>query len=154
MADEDHCAAFGYLGGAVVAAAEPPILDPTDAADLLVAHRIAAMFSGQKKYTATVDQLRAIERSHPDLPVVHYQIRTLLLRTGRLSEAIAAFRSVAALQPDNPYVPVAIAAVLVWAGASDEAWQQAALTVALAERRDARSRAAASEMAARVVLAR
>jgi tetratricopeptide (TPR) repeat protein len=60
---------------------------------------------------------------------------------------------VAALQPDNPYVRVAIAGVLMRARQYDEARQEAALAVALAERRDARSRAVAHETAARIALA-
>ena len=154
VADEDHLAAFGYLGGAAVAADEPPTLDPADEAELLVAHRAAAMLVGQQKYTAAIDRLRAIVRGHPHLAAVQYQLGTLLLRTGRLSEAIAAYRAAATLQPDNPYVPVAIAAALVRAGISDDARRQAMLAVALAERRNERSRAAAHEIAARVALAR
>jgi choline-sulfatase len=154
VADEDHLAAFGYLGGAAVAADEPLTLEPTDEAELLVAHRAAAMLVSRKQYAAAIDRLRAIVRGHPHLAAVHYQLGALLLRTGRLSEAIAAYRAAATLQPDNAYVPVAIAVALVRAGIPDDAWRQAMLAVALAERRDERSRAAAHEIAARVALAR
>ena len=154
VADEDHLAAFGYLGGAAVAADEPLTLEPADEAELLVAHRAAAMLVSRKQYAAAIDRLRAIVRGHPHLAAVHYQLGELLLRTGRLSEAIAAYRAAATLQPDNAYVPVAIAAALLRAGILDDARRQAMLAVALAERRDERSRAAAHEIAARVALAR
>lgn len=153
-ADEDHYAALGYLGGGAVAAAAPPALDPDDEAELLERHRAAAMLAGQKKYTTAIEHLRAIARDHPELAVVQFQLGTLLLRTGRLEEAAAAYRAAAALQPDNPYVAVALAAALIRARDYDAARERAALAVALAERRDARSLAAAHEMAARVALAR
>ena len=153
-ADEDHYAALGYLGGGAVAGSEPAAMDPDDAAALIGAHRAAAMLAGQKKYSAAIERMRAITRAHPDLAVVRYQLGTLLVRTGRLEEATAAFRAVAALQPDNPYARIAIAGVLMRAQEYDAAREEAALAVALAERRDARSRAVAHETAARIALAR
>ena len=154
-ADEDQYAALGYLGGGAVAMSEPAEdIEPDAAAALIEAHREAAVLAGQKKYSAAIDRMRAITRAHPNLAVVQYQLGTLLVRTGRLEEATAAYRAVAALQPDNPYVRVAIAGVLLRAQELDAAQQQAALAVALAERGDIRSRAVAHEMAARVALAR
>jgi Flp pilus assembly protein TadD len=112
------------------------------------------MLTGQKKYSAAIDHLRRIARAHPQMTVVRYQLGTLLARTGRLDEAEAAFRAAALVEPDNPYVPAALAGVLVRAGQPDEARERAALAVALAEHRDARARAVAFETAARVALAR
>lgn len=153
-ADEDEYAALGYLGGGAVAVTQPAAIDPDDEAALLAAHRAAAMLAGQKKYTAAIDRLRAITRTHPDLAVVHYQRGMLLARTGRFDEAVEAFRETAALQPDNPYVRVAMAAASLRARQYDQAQDHAGVAVALAERRDARARAAANEIAARVALAR
>ena len=111
------------------------------------------MLAGQKKYAAAIDHLRRIARAHPQITVVRYQLGVLLSRTGRLPEAEAAFRAAALVEPDNPYIPAALAGVLVRAGQLDEARDRAALAVALAEHRDARARAAAYETAARVALA-
>ena len=152
-ADEDQYAALGYLVGGAVAGSEPTAIDPGDAAALIEAHRAAAKLAGQKDYDAAIDRMRAMTRAYPDLAVVQYQLGTLLVRTGRLEAAAAAFRAVAALQPDNPYVRVAIAGVLLRAQEYDDAREQAAMAVALAERRDARARAVAHETAARVALA-
>jgi tetratricopeptide (TPR) repeat protein len=152
-ADEDHYAALGYLGTVPTIAADSLPMDPEEEARILETHREAAMLAGQKKYGAAIDHLRRIARGHPQITVVRYQLGVLFSRTGRLAEAEAAFRAAALVEPDNPYVPVALAGVLVRAGKLDEARDRAALAVALAEHRDSRARAAAYETAARVALA-
>jgi tetratricopeptide (TPR) repeat protein len=153
-ADEDHFAALGYLGTVPSVAAESLPIDPEEEARILETHREAAMLAGQKKYSAAIDHLRRIARAHPQMTVVRYQLGVLLSRTGRLSEAEAAFRAAAVVEPDNPYIPAALAGVLLRAGQLDEARDRAALAVALAEHRDPRARVAAYETAARVALAR
>jgi tetratricopeptide (TPR) repeat protein len=152
-ADEDHYAALGYLGTVPTVADESLPIDPEEEARILETHREAAMLAGQKKYAAAIDHLRKIARAHPQITVVRYQLGVLLSRTGRLPEAEAAFRAAALVEPDNPYVPAALAGVLVRAGQLDEARDRAALAVALAEYRDTRARAVAYESAARVALA-
>ena len=151
-ADEDQYAALGYLGGAPLVGSEPAAIEPDEEAWVVETHRAAAMLAGQKRYTAAIDLLRAIARAHPRLAVVQYQRGMLLCRTGRLIEAEAAFRAAAGVEPDNPYIPVALASVLLRARRYDDARDRAALAVALAERQDARARAAAYEIAARVAL--
>ncbi|HEX6160589.1 MAG TPA: tetratricopeptide repeat protein [Thermoanaerobaculia bacterium] len=153
-ADEDHYAALGYLGTVPSIAADSPPIDPAEEARILEQHREAAMLAGQKKYSAAIDHLRRIARAYPHMTVIRYQLGVLLSRTGRLPEAEAAFRAAAVVEPDNPYIPVALAGVLVRAGQLDEARDRAALAVALAEHRDPRARATAYETAARVALAR
>lgn len=152
-ADEDHYAALGYLGTVPTIADESLPIDPEEEARILETHREAAMLAGQKKYAAAIDHLRKIARAHPQITVVRYQLGVLLSRTGRLPEAEAAFRAAALMEPDNPYIPAALAGVLVRAGQLDEARDRAALAVALAEHRDTRARATAYEAAARVALA-
>ena len=152
-ADEDQYAALGYLGTVPSMAAESPPIDPEEEARILETHREAAMLAGQKKYPAAIDRLRRIARAHPQMTAVRYQLGVLLLRTGRLGEAEAAFHAAALVEPDNPYIPAALAGVLVRAGELDEARDRAALAVALAEHRDSRARALAYETAARVALA-
>lgn len=153
-ADEAHYAALGYLDGAIVAASEPRPVDAVDEAALFEALRTAAVLAAQDKYTDAIDRLHGIADSHPELTVVRYQLGELLARAGRVEEATVAFHAAAALQPDNPAVPVALARVLLKAQEHEAAWQQATRAVTLAEPHGARARADAHEIAARVALAR
>ena len=152
-ADEDHYAALGYLGTVPTIAADSLPLEPEEAARVLETHREAAMLAGQKKYVAAIDHLWRIARAHPQMTVVRYQLGVLYSRTGQLADAEAAFRAAALVEPDNPYIPAALATTLLRAGKLEDARDRAALTVALAEHRDARARATAYETAARVALA-
>lgn len=152
-ADEDHYATLGYLGGALIADAESAPINPSEEAFVAETHRAAARLVGQKSYTVAIDLLRAIAHAHPQTAVPQYQLGMLLSRAGRLEEAVAAFRAAAAADPDDPYIPAALARVLLKAQRHDEASDRARLAVALAELHDARARSTAFEMAARVALA-
>ena len=152
-ADEDQYAALGYLGGALLADSESASIEPDEEAPVVEIHRAAARLAGQKFYTVAIDLLRGIARAHPQMAVAQYQLGMLLSRAGRLEEAVAAFRAAASVEPDDPYIPAALAGVLMRARRYDEASDRAALAVALAERHDVRARASAYKMAARVALA-
>jgi tetratricopeptide (TPR) repeat protein len=127
---------------------------PEDEAAVGDMYRSATLLVAQRKYSAAIDRLRDIVRAHPTLAVVQYQTGILLLRTARLAEAEQALRAAAAIEPDSPYIQVALADVLLRAGREKDAADRASLAVALAEHRDGRSRAAAHGMAAMVALAR
>ena len=157
-ADEEHYAALGYLsGGTVTGTMTDSELQARPSADLealVQSHRAAAMLAGQKRYAAAIDRLRAITGTHPDLTIVHYQTGMLLARSGRVDDAVTAFRVASAQQPDNPYVTIALARALARTPQLDAAMEQALKAVALAERRDVRTRAAAHEAATRIALVR
>jgi tetratricopeptide (TPR) repeat protein len=152
-ADEDHFAMLGYLGGSSLASSEPSHLYPDDEARVDAAHRDAAALAARKQYAAAIGQLREIVRTHPRLAVVHYQLGMLLARIGRIDEAERALGAAATLEPDNPYVPIAVARVRLRAGRLEAARESSTLGVALAERTDHRARALAHQVAARVGLA-
>jgi tetratricopeptide (TPR) repeat protein len=152
-ADEDHYATLGYLGGALIADAESAPIAPSEEAFVAETHRAAARLVGQKSYTVAIDLLRAIAHAHPHIAVPQYQLGMLLSRAGRLEEAVAAFREAASAEPDDPYIPAALARALMKAERYDEASDRARLAVALAELHDARARCTAYEVAARVALA-
>lgn len=151
--DEDRYALLGYLpspaldGGASVldASAQHAVAD---------AHRTAAILIGQKKYSAGIRTLQALVRDHPELAFVHYQLGVVFMRTGRLDEAIAAFRAGRDQNPDAPDLALALADALMRDGRTDAAWDEAVSAIALADRGGAQQRAAAHELAARVALAR
>jgi Flp pilus assembly protein TadD len=89
------------------------------------------------------------------LAAVHYQLGSVLVRTGRVNEAIEAFRTSRELQPDSAEGARSLAEALLRAGDVEGAAEQADVAVALAERdEDPGTRASAHDMAARVALAR
>src|SRR5688572_2903521 len=97
--DEERYAMLGYLAAPRLSGLEPPF-DGARQPALVEEHRAAALLIGQKKYSAGIRALQRIVRDHRELPIVHYQIGALLVRTGRLDEAIDAFRTARELHPD------------------------------------------------------
>jgi tetratricopeptide (TPR) repeat protein len=170
QADEDRLAAFGYLQGlrpvaplaplAPLAPVAPtasiaPTMNAAEQAELVASHRAAVALIAQKRYSAALDRLRAIVSKHPDLASVQYQVGVLLARTGRLDEAAKTFGAIAALRPDDPQLPIALASTMLRARRVDDAAKHADRAVELADAgSDARLKAAAHEIAARVALAR
>jgi tetratricopeptide (TPR) repeat protein len=153
--EEERYASFGYLTTPRLGTAPDLPLNASEQERLTDEHRAAALLIGQKKYSAGVRALQAIVHAHPDLPVVRYQLGVLLVRTGRLDEAIDAFRAARELRPAAPDLALALADALLRAGQVDAAQEQADEAIALlAQAADAKQRAAAFETAARVALAR
>jgi tetratricopeptide (TPR) repeat protein len=116
-------------------------------------HREAAMLASQRQYPAAVARLRQLVRARPDIAALHYQLGILLGRMERFDQADAAFRTATRLEPDNPFIPLARARMLLDARRLDAARDRAALAMALTEFGDPQVRAAASEVADRVALA-
>ena len=153
-AEEERFAALGYLGAAPLTSTAPTPMTPDEESAVAQMHRSAALLVAQKQYTAAIDRLRDITRAHPQIAVVQYQTGTLLQRSGRLAEAEKTFRAVAAIEPDSPYIQIALADVLLRSGRDQDASDRAALAMALAEHQDGPAQAAAHEVAAIVALAR
>jgi tetratricopeptide (TPR) repeat protein len=151
--DEERYALLGYLNPFRVAPAGDMALDEAAERETVEAHRAAAILIGQKKYSAGIRSLQAIVRAHPSLATVHFQLGELLVRMGRFDEAIRAFGTVRELRPDATPGALALADALVHAGKTSSARETADTAIALAEREDPRTLAAAHEMAARVALA-
>jgi tetratricopeptide (TPR) repeat protein len=154
IAAEERYALFGYLAMPRIAPLAGTTLDAAQQLAVADAHYAAAVLIGQKRYSAGIRALQAILLSHPALTVVHYQVGTVLARTGRLEEAIGAFRAARELRPEEAALALALADALMRAGQIEAAGEQALDAVALAPDGDARQQAAAHEMAARVALAR
>src|SRR5262245_3331418 len=176
QADEDRLAAFGYLQGlrpapiapvapiaplaplAPVAPVAPiaPIapLPPLAQTEITASHQHAAALVGERRYSAAIDSLRAIATRHPELASVQYQLAVLLARTGRIDEAVKAFTAVATRRQDDPEIPIALASALLRARRLEDAAVQADQAGVLADPgMDARMKAAAHDVGARVALA-
>ncbi len=152
-AEEDQFAALGYLAAVPLFDAEPEPLEADEEAWVVQTHRAAAILASNKNYPAAIAQLRSIARAYPRMAVVQYQLGTLLGKVGRVEEARAAFDAAAVVEPDNPYIPIALASLLLRASQPEEALPYATVAAALADHHDSRSRASAYELAARVALA-
>ena len=157
--DEDRLAAFGYLQGLRPAPVAPvaPIapLAPIVQAEITTSHQHAAALIGERRYSAAIDSLRAIATRHPELASVQYQLAGLLARLGRIDEAVKAFTVVADKRQGDPELPIALSSTLLRSRRVEDAALQADQAVALADAGvDARMKAAAHEMAARVALVR
>jgi tetratricopeptide (TPR) repeat protein len=153
--DEEPFALFGYLAGVRLPGVDTTLTSDQQRA-LVGSHRAAALLVGQKKYSAGIRALQAIVREHPMLTPVHYQLGVLLSRTGRFDQSIEAFGAARLLRPESPALALALTEAQLRAGRLDVAQDTATETVMLAEaeKADARTRAAAHEIAARVALAR
>ena len=153
QADEDPLAAFGYLHG--LRPTVPPTIDAKTQIEVTGSHQQTAALVAEHRYSAAVDSLRAIASKHPELASLQYQLARVLARTGRIDEALNAFTVVANGRPDNPEIPIALAATLLHARRVEDAAVQADQAVVLADAgMDPRMKAAAHEIAARVALAR
>jgi tetratricopeptide (TPR) repeat protein len=152
--DEERYALLGYLSTFPQASSTVDTrLDPGAQKAIVDAHRAAAISIGQKKYSAGIRALQSIAREHAPLAAVHYQLGALLLRMGRLDEAIQAFETVRELRPDATAGALALADALLRAGRTDTAREHADVAIALAEHEDMRALAAAHETGSRVALA-
>ena len=152
--DEERLALLGYLVNLRLTPGADAGLDGETQKSLVEAHRAAAILIGQKRYSAGIRALQGLSRQHAELAPLHYQIGGLLVRTGRLEEAIAAFRRAQALLPDAADVSLALASALLRAGQTDLAQEEVENAIALAAAGGPRDLAAAHEMGARVALER
>ena len=126
----------GYLGGLRrldVAQDVHTAEDPDQQRTIAEGHEEAARLAGARRYPAAIRALQLIVRSHPELASVHYQIGTLSMDMGRTAAAVAAFRADAALRPDAPEIPRALALALARAGDAEAAHEQAAIGIELAQ---------------------
>jgi arylsulfatase A-like enzyme len=149
--EEDRYALLGYLGNSGPAAVDVA-LDASTQRILVEQHRAAAVLIGQKKYTAGIRALQTISRAHPSLVPIHFQIGVMLARTGRIEEAILEFGKVRELRPDASVAARELADVLLKAGKTAAAKEQAAVAVMLAEAESPAEVFAAHEIASRVAL--
>jgi tetratricopeptide (TPR) repeat protein len=154
QADEDRLALAGYLPPLAADAADAPALLEGDHERVAEAHHAAAVLVGERRFSAGIRALQAIVRDHPQLAVVQYQIGTLLARTGRVGEAVGAFRAAGELRPNAVEIHIALADALMRDGRTAEALLQAEAAIELAGTKDSRAVADAHGVAARIALAR
>jgi arylsulfatase A-like enzyme/Flp pilus assembly protein TadD len=147
--DRERLAALGYVGSHSPSAAAPgsALPDPKDMAPVLRQYREAITRLEDRDFDAAAKALGAIVAGHPDMTDVWMQYASVLTRLGRDAQALAAYRQIVRLKPEEPAGLLGAASALLTLGRLDEARAHAELAVRNAP-------ANAHETMARIALAR
>ena len=149
--------ALGYVGSQAAVPAQLPgdqLPDPKDRVATLAAYRRAVDLAGERRYDEAIPMLRAIVAENPGMSDVWLQLAALLVRSGRMPEALSAYKRLVELHPTEPSGLLGVAGVYFDMQQYDNAARHAELAAAAADPGDARQRGAAYEMLARIALAR
>jgi tetratricopeptide (TPR) repeat protein len=152
-ADERRFAAAGYMGGLRQWAPPMPPLEPGDQRALVEAHRAGVRRVAVGDWPASIAALRAIARTHPNLPTVHFQLGVRLLSAGRFAEAAAALSLADSIRPEDPQIATMRAMTALKAGQLADAVTFAEQAVARSMSADAVATVAARVAALEVALA-
>jgi tetratricopeptide (TPR) repeat protein len=147
--------ALGYVGAptGVYTAPGEELPDPKDKHQILETYRAAIDLAGDGKWTAAIGRLQQILREDPGMADVWSQLATFAGRFGRFDLAADAFRHYIALKPSDPGGYLGAAATFLKQRRLDEAREHARLAADIAGT-EARARADAQEILARIALAR
>ena len=135
-----------------------PDTDPKTRVGVVEAYRAAMGEVAARRWTAALEQLRAIVRGAPGTPGmtdVWAELATVAERAGRYDTAVEAYRRVIAVEPDAVAGRMGLAGALLRARKLDEARQQAEQAAAVADVADTQPvvKARARELLARIALA-
>jgi len=148
--DRERLAALGYVGTQFSAPSTKPgasLPDPKDMAPVLKHYRAAIDLLDARDLNGGAAALGALLKANPDMTDVWMQYASVLTRLGRDEQALAAFREVVRLKPDEPSGLLGAASALLSLGRFDEARAHALIAVKSAP-------ANAHETLARIALAR
>src|SRR4029079_7416277 len=124
-ADEDRLALAGDLPGLFPPGPPSEDLTEDEQRDITDMHRQAPRLAGDRKFSGAIRLLQDVAARHPDLAQIHYQLGLLLMRSGRIDEAIQEFRVAADLRPDAIDIPMGLADALLHVGRTDDAATEA-----------------------------
>jgi arylsulfatase A-like enzyme/Flp pilus assembly protein TadD len=148
--------ALGYVGAQADVPAGPgdSLPDPKDKREILEQYRAAVDLAGDREWPKAIALLQKILGDDPEMADVWSQLATFAVRADRFDLAIDAYKHFIELKPSDPNGYIGAAAVYLRTRKLDEAREHARLAVDVAAERDARSRASAHELLARIALAR
>src|SRR6185295_15376912 len=161
--------ALGYVGAQSEVSDAPgeTLPDPKDKRRILETYRAAVDLAGEHKWTAAIGLLQQIVREDPGMADVWSQLAAFAGRADRLDLAVDAYKHYIELKPSDPNGYLGAAAVLLKQRKLEDARAHAELGAQIAGepkresgnaaapgRDNARSRAAAHEMLAKIALAR
>ena len=149
--------ALGYVGSQTATAAgagADTLPDPKDKVAVLERYRAALELVRSGHTPAAVRAFEGIAAENPGMADVWDELGGLLLREGRLAEAVEAYKREVQATPHNPAALVSVAQALVQLGKPDDAAVQARAALELLPPQESRWRAAAHVVLMRVALAR
>ncbi|MGH9379608.1 MAG: tetratricopeptide repeat protein, partial [Thermoanaerobaculia bacterium] len=126
--DRRKLAALGYLGG-FAGSVEGPLPDPKSRLASLDALRQAIDAYQRDDFEQTIVVLRAVVAEEPRLVDAWEYLGHSFLRTGRLQDALQAYRQGLDASGGSPYLAAEVAGVLLKLGRLDEAHAHAELAV-------------------------
>jgi choline-sulfatase len=127
--------------------------DPKDKVEVLERYRQGLDLVRGNRLADATRMFQAIAAENPSMADVWSEIAGLLVRQGRLEEAVVAYKKLVSVAPQERAAIVSVAQVLVELRRFDEAKAQAELALALLPAGEGRWRATARKMLMRVALA-
>jgi choline-sulfatase len=128
--------------------------DPKDKWEILERYRAAGDFAANRKWADAIGLLQRVLRDEPEVAPVWSELADVALLATRYDVALDAYRHIIALNPSEPDGYLGAADVLLKERRFDEARGRAAEAADLSADGDAKSRAAAHALLARIELAR
>ena len=148
--DRQKLAALGYVGtqsGTSSRNSSGNLPDPKDKIGVLKQYKHATDLAGARKFDEAAGVMRDLLRNEPQMTDVWVQLGGLYERTGRIADAVAAYKEGVRSSPQNAASLTGAAAGLLQLGRLDEARAHAELAVAVAP-------AGAHELLARIAVER
>ena len=128
--------------------------DPKDKRQILDTYRTAVELAGDRHWGQAITLLRQILQEDPGMINVWGQLATLSVRAERYDQAVEAYKRIIELKPAETTAHLGAAAAMLKLKRIDEARAHAELAARVAAEHDARGRASAHELLARIALAR
>jgi choline-sulfatase len=155
-ADRERLEALGYVGAQAVVTRAPAVAlpDPKDSYTTLETYREAVDLAVDRKWGQAIALLQRILKEDPGRADAWERVAAFAIRAERYDQAIDAYQHVIELEPADPAAYLGAAAAMLKVRKLDDARAQAERAVSVTGERDARSRAAAHELLARIALAR
>jgi arylsulfatase A-like enzyme/Tfp pilus assembly protein PilF len=149
--------ALGYVGaqtgGTDTLTAGDALPDPKDKRDILERYRAAVDLSSNRQWGQAIGMLQEILREDPQMADVWAQLAAFATRIDRYDQALDAYKHYITLKPAEPQPYLGAAGALLRLRRYAEAREHAELAVQVAGEKEARARASAHEMLARIALA-
>ena len=122
--------------------------------EILERYRAAVDLASERRWADAITELQRILRDEPEMADVWSQLAALAVHDDRFDVAIDAYKHFIELKPSEPLGYIGAAATLLRVRRLDDAREHAQLAIDVAPEGDARSRASAHELLAKIALAR